>query len=307
MTIHFAPLQGYTEDSYRRFHNEIFGGVYRYYTPFLRLEHGKMRTKDIRDIRPEYNAGVDVVPQVIANGGEELEVLLGHVLPLGYRHVDVNMGCPFALQTRHGRGAGILPHADKVEEISACIASYPEISFSVKMRLGLDGSDEWRTILPILNDTPLTHVTLHPRIAVQQYRGEVDMDAFSCFLDSSSHPVIYNGDIRSIGDIRNLEGRYGGRLGGVMIGRGLLSRPSLGREYENGEVEDEKSLIHDILRLHDMMRAHYEKVVPGEAQRLMKLRTFWDYLEPTIGRKAWKKIVKAGNMKNYLSSVALLS
>ena len=71
-------------------------------------------------------------------------------------------------------------------------------------------------------------------------------------------------------------------------------------------AESEASLIRDILRLHDMMQAHYAKMIPGEGQQLRKLRTFWDHLEPTIGRKQWKKIVKAGNMKNYLAAVRAL-
>ena len=56
--IHFAPLQGYTDDVYRRIHHELMGGIQTYYTPFLRMEGGGVRSKDMRDIRPEFNEGV---------------------------------------------------------------------------------------------------------------------------------------------------------------------------------------------------------------------------------------------------------
>ena len=59
--------------------------------------------------------------------------------------------------------------------------------------------------------------------------------------------------------------------------------------------------------MHAELLAHYEKIIPGEAQRLQKTRTFWEYMEPLIGRKQWKKIMKAGNMKNYLKEVAAIS
>ena len=36
--IHFAPLQGYTDDVYRRLHHELMGGIAYYYTPFVRME-----------------------------------------------------------------------------------------------------------------------------------------------------------------------------------------------------------------------------------------------------------------------------
>ena len=48
LPIHFAPLQGYTEAIYRQAHARIFGGVESYYTPFVRVEHGEIRKKDMR-------------------------------------------------------------------------------------------------------------------------------------------------------------------------------------------------------------------------------------------------------------------
>lgn len=303
--IHFAPLQGYTEDVYRRLHNEIFGSVDAYYSPFVRLEHGKVRSKDMRDIRPEFNEGVNLIPQIIARDSEEMQTLLDVILPLGYKEIDINMGCPFPLQTKHGRGAGLLESPEKVRQMMEIVKRTESVSFSVKMRLGLNDEDGWKSILPILNDTPLHHVTIHPRIAQQQYKGNVNMAAFDAFLESSTHPVIYNGDILTIDDIKALEDKYGNRLHGIMIGRGLLARPSLAWEYANDVKLSDAELLEKIFLMHDKLREHYAKIIPGEAQQLSKLRTFWDYLEPTIGRKQWKKIVKAGNMKNYVFTFAL--
>ena len=121
--IYFAPLQGYTEDAYRRLHNKYFGGVEAYYTPFVRLEHGELRSKDMRDVRPEFNEGVNIVPQVIANSGEEMNVLVDYLKSLGYNRIDVNAGCPFPLQTRHGRGAGLLVAPDRFEELASVMMS----------------------------------------------------------------------------------------------------------------------------------------------------------------------------------------
>lgn len=300
--IYFAPLQGFTEDIYRRLHNEVFGGIDRYYTPFLRLEHGKTRSKDMRDIRPEFNKGVNVVPQIIASSASELETLYNVVNEGGYSEVDINMGCPFPLQTRHGRGAGLLQKPSVVKEICDFITQHSETVFSVKMRLGLDEANEWREILPILNDTPLRHITLHPRTATQQYKGELHMNAFEEFLKSSEHNVVFNGEITTTEQIVNLEKQYPA-LSAVMIGRGLLARPSLAAEYTKQEPMTDTQLMMKIKRMHAEMRNHYEQIIPGEAQRLNKLRTFWEYMEPTLGRKQWKKIMKAGNMKNYLAAI----
>lgn len=305
LKIYFAPLQGYTEDAYRRLHHEIFGGVDGYFTPFVRLEHGEVRSKDLRDIRAEFNAEVPVTPQVIANGGTELEQLLPVVTAQGYKAIDINMGCPFPLQTKHGRGSGILPHPEKVQEICQVIAAHPEITFSVKMRLGLESPDEWREILPLLNTVSLKHITLHPRVGTQQYKGTVDMAQFSAYLAVSKHPVIYNGDILTVQQIKEIEEKYPA-LEGIMIGRGLLARPSMAAEYLSGQDWNEVQLIRGIKQLHNRLLAHYENVIPGEAQRLQKIQTFWDYMEETVGRKNWKALRKAGNMKNYLKAVTAL-
>lgn len=66
MKIFFAPLQGYTEAAYRKAHQEVCGGVDAYLSPFLRLEHGQIRRRDLRDISAENNPeGLITSPQRI--------------------------------------------------------------------------------------------------------------------------------------------------------------------------------------------------------------------------------------------------
>lgn len=300
--LHFAPLQGYTDDVYRRIHHELMGGIQTYYTPFLRMEGGGVRSKDMRDIRPEFNEGVPVVPQIIVKSMKEFEFLTGIVEEKGYTRVDINMGCPFPLQAKHGRGSGLLAHTDIVEEMAKAIASKSPMKFSVKMRLGWENADEWRPILDILNETPLEQITLHPRIGTQQYKGTVNMEAFDEFYALCKHPVIYNGDVTSIEAIRKLEEKYP-KLAGVMIGRGLLARPSLASEYAAGVELPWEKRRPVLLDFHNRMKAHYETTANSEAQVHSRLRLFWEYMEEELGRKVYKKIMKAGNMKNYLSAV----
>lgn len=300
--IHFAPLQGYTDDVYRRIHQKLIGGIQTYYTPFLRMEGGGVRSKDMRDIRPEFNEGVPVVPQIIVKSMKEFEYLTGIVEEKGYTRVDINMGCPFPLQAKHGRGSGLLIHVDIVEEMAKAIASKNHVKFSVKMRLGWENADEWHPVLDILNETPLEQITLHPRIGTQQYKGTVNMEAFNEFYALCKHPVIYNGNVTSIEAIRKLEEKYP-KLAGIMIGRGLLARPSLASEYAAGiELPWEKRRL-VLLDFHNRMKAHYETTANSEAQVHSRLRLFWEYMEEELGRKVYKKIMKAGNMKNYLSAV----
>lgn len=75
MKLYAAPLQGFTEAPWRNFHEEVFGGIDAYYTPFVRIERGGFRNRDVRDIAPENNTVSHVVPQLIASTPVELERL----------------------------------------------------------------------------------------------------------------------------------------------------------------------------------------------------------------------------------------
>ena len=300
--IHFAPLQGHTDDVYRRCHHQLIGGIERYYTPFVRVEAGDIRSKDRRDIDPKNNEGVPVVPQIIFKNLKEFLYLVDEMETLGYHAIDLNMGCPFPLQAKHGRGSGILAHTDIIEEVSQAIKEHPQIDFSVKMRLGWENNEEWKPVLEILNETPLTHIALHPRTGVQQYKGNIDIEGFNLFYEECQHPIIYNGDLTTLEQLHEMEERYP-RLAGLMIGRGLLARPTLGKEYAEGKEWSHEEHVRSLRSLHAELTEQYSHIVKGDAQLHSKLRTFWEYTEPLIGRKPYKKIMKSGNLRNYMNAI----
>ena len=302
LPIHFAPLQGYTDDVYRRIHHELIGGITTYYTPFVRMEGGCVRSKDMRDIRQEFNEGVPVIPQIIIKSMKEFDYLVGVIEEKGYKEMDINMGCPFPMQAKHGRGSGLLAHLDIINDIAKAITEKSHLSFSVKMRLGWENKEEWKPVLEILNDIPLRQITMHPRIGMQQYKGTTDMEAFRECYDYCKHPLIYNGDITSIEDIHKIEKEYP-NLAGIMIGRGLLARPSLATEYVSGKEMSWMERRNQLHTMHERLMAHYETTANSEAQVHNRMRLFWEYMEAEIGKKPYKKIMKAGNLKNYLAAV----
>ena len=303
IALHFAPLQGYTDDVYRRLHHQLVGGVDFYYTPFVRLEHGVPRSKDLRDILPTHNEDVPVVPQIIAANVQEFRTLTDLIVENGYRRIDLNMGCPFPLQAKHGRGCGLLAKTDDITAMFAEMKQHPEVQFSIKLRLGWDDSTVAQRLLPLINEAPIMQVALHPRIGTQGYKGTTDVEAFAAFAAECKKPLIYNGDLTSPEEVLQMQECFP-QLTGIMVGRGLLARPSLGaelREQREWIRHERIALLH---RLHDALHAHYARIIPGEAQLHQKLRTFWDYLEPEIGRKPFKAVHKAGNLRNYLRAVA---
>lgn len=315
LPIHFAPLQGYTEAPYRIIHNQVCGGIDSYYTPFIRLEHGQIRKKDLREAMPEHNQGVKVIPQVIASDADEFNQLCHKLLEIGHKRIDINMGCPFPLQTRLGRGSGIWQHPDRVEAILAAASELHEkegIDFSLKMRLGQENPIEALDLLPVLNKTPLIHITVHPRVGRQQYKGELLMNEFDFLYNNSSNPLIFNGELHTVDDLIEIEKNYP-KLAGLMIGRGLLARPTLAAEYIDactkgvviGTGASDEAARKKVLQMHRQLFDYYKQHIEGgDSQLLLKMHSFWDYQELLFGHKVIKKILKSGSMKNYIEATA---
>lgn len=300
--IYAAPLQGFTEVAWRNAHAQCLGGVDAYYTPFVRLEKGEIRNKDRRDVSPEENTVSRLVPQVIASEPEELKVLADFLASQGYREIDVNMGCPFPLIVRRGKGAGILSSPEKVEALLETMKVFPEIRFSVKMRLGGQDAEEWKALVPLLNRSCVTQVTLYPRIGKQQYKGTVDRETFRAFYEACERPLVYNGDLLTVADIREVLEAFP-RLKGVMLGRGLLANPALALAFREGELS-ENELKARVAQMHRQMYLYYHRVIEGgEAQLLAKLKTCWEYLLPELDKKQRKAILKSNRLDGYLRAV----
>ena len=302
MKIYSAPLQGFTEAVWRNLHNEIFGGIDKYFTPFIRYEHGEIRNKDIRDIERKNNMPNNVVPQIIAATPEEMQPLVQLLQNEGYREIDINMGCSFPLQARKKHGAGILPFPEMVAALMEETKKYPEVSFSVKMRLGWENKDEWKALIDILNGAPLLHITMHPRLGREQYKQPADRDAFAEFYEKCHHPLIYNGDITNFDDIRAIEAQFP-RLLGVMIGRGLLANPALGREYHRGTPLPHNELCSLVQTMHDKFLHTMNSRLQGNTQLLSKLKPYWEYLLPEIEKRHRKAILKATTTDKYIAAV----
>lgn len=173
------------------------------------------------------------------------------------------------------------------------------------MRLGVDKPDEWKTLLPYLNQLDLDHVTLHPRVAKQQYGGEVDLFQFDEFLKSSKNPVVYNGDLRTPADIVKIETKFPD-IKGIMLGRGVLGRPTLIEEGISGIELEYETRLSRMIEFHRILFSHYSSVLCGDTQIINKIKPFWEYSEEEIGRKAWKAINKSSNLAKYQSAVALI-
>ncbi len=237
METYFAPMEGVTDHIYRRVHSRYFPGAGRYFTPFL------SPTKDhvfpprlLRQVAPENNRGVSVVPQLLTKSPVDFLWAAGQLADMGYGEIDLNAGCSSGTVTAKGKGAGLLADRDSLRRLLDGIFAACPVRVSVKTRLGVRDTAEFPAILDIYNDYPLSQLIVHARTREEQYGGSAHLDAFAQAVERSRAPVCYNGDVRSAADMAALQARFPS-LGAVMIGRGLVSRPWLA-----GNMPDRQTL-----------------------------------------------------------------
>lgn len=300
MKIYAAPLQGYTTAVWRQCHAVIVGGVDAYFTPFICVERGAPASRSLRDAQADRTA----IPQIIFRDIDELRLLCDALVAQGYDAIDLNMGCPFVPQVKHRRGAAVVANIPLLEALAKDVVDrYATISFSVKMRLGVDDSDQWRPALSVINDMPLHHLCVHPRTATMQYGGSPMLDVFDEIADATTQHLVYNGDIRTPEQMQAIEERFPG-LYGIMIGRGLLGRPSLAAEIREGRVESPECRREKFLTLHD---AIYEEALTrycGASQILSHIKPYWDYAEDFADERcALKAIAKSHSLSAYDAAV----
>jgi tRNA-dihydrouridine synthase len=310
MHIYFAPLEGITTYPYRNLHHKYFGGVEKYFTPFLAPgpEQG-MSVKEMRDVLPENNAGVPVVPQILTNRAGDFLLASKKLSEMGYREINLNLGCPSGTVTAKKKGSGFLLYPDDLdrffdEVFSDAAVRNGEFLVSVKTRIGKNEVEEWPELMQVYNRYPIHELTVHPRIQKEFYKGTPHLDVFTDILKESRNPVVYNGDLFTVEKVKEFREKFP-TVGTVMIGRGLIRNPALAEMILQEETELEADILPRIREFHDALFEHYRETMSGDRNLLFRMKDLWSYMlaEVPDSEKLTKKIRKSQHVPEYLAAV----
>ena len=303
MQIYLAPMEGITGHIVRNAFAHNFGGVDKYFTPFVPTAM-RMSKKIKRDLDPANNAGVNLVPQIIPNTAEEVPQMLSQMKDLGYGEVNINLGCPSATVTSKKRGSGMLKYPDELDRLLDGIYSAADIPVSVKTRIGYDSPDEWPAILDIYRKYPMAEFIIHPRVRNEFYKGFPHLNAFSLAEDAfegSNVPLCYNGDIYTTFGFKEMQERFS-RTDRFMIGRGLLTRPDLAAQIKGCAPEDIRGHLRDFC---DEIYDGYLEIFSGERDAVGHMKEIWSYLKDSFKESGApvKKLLKARTAAEYKACV----
>ena len=153
MRYYFAPMEGLTDSVYRRLHHKYFGGIDRYYMPFLSpTMHRCLSHKEDRELPTADSVAFEAVPQVLTKSAEDFLWAAKVCRDRGYREVNLNLGCPSGTVVAKGKGAGMLAKPEELDRFLEEIFRDPPIPISVKTRLGINTPDEFLPLLDINGD-----------------------------------------------------------------------------------------------------------------------------------------------------------
>ena len=301
MRCYFAPMEGITGYIFRNCHSRYFPGVDRYYMPFLspRQDHNFTR-RELDDILPQHNEGVHAVPQLLTRQPEDFLWAAGELAAMGYREVNLNLGCPSGTVTAKGKGSGLLARREELERLLDGIFAAPPVAISIKTRLGMSDPEEFGPLLELYNRYPVAELTVHPRIRSDFYKKPVRPEYFDLAVRMSRAPLCYNGDVVTPADWAKISARWPG-VESVMMGRGLVADPSLA-----GRLKGERPAGLETLRaFHSELYESYAAAFGSRRNAMLRMKEVWSYLIHLFGdsQKLERRIRKAADTGEFESAV----
>lgn len=303
MKYYLAPMEGLTTYVYRTAFHRHYGGIDKYFTPFL--ANRRMSSREKNDILPEHNEGLNTVPQILTNRADEFLTLAGELARYGYETVNLNLGCPSGTVVSRNRGAGFLRTPLELEHFLDEIFEKCPLRLSVKTRIGMEEPSEWTPLLALFARYPLEELIIHPRLQREGYSGHPHTDAFLAAAGQLSCPLCYNGDIFSAADLQRLCAASP-TTDTVMLGRGVLRNPRL-----PAQLRGEPAHPSDAARLrafHDELLERYQKIMSGDTNTLYKMKDLWTFMIESFDTDGsyLKRIKKADRLTEYKLAVDAL-
>jgi tRNA-dihydrouridine synthase len=292
MRYYYAPMEGLTDSIYRRLHHKYFGGIDRYYMPFISPTiHRTLTHKEDRELPMSDSVTFCAIPQILTKIPEDFLWAAQVCADRGYTEVNLNVGCPSGTVVSKGKGSGILRSPAELDAFLEAIFKDSPLPISVKTRLGLENPEDFVSLLEVFNRYPIKELTVHPRVRKDFYKEPVRAEWFRYAYEHSKNPLCYNGNIMTKDQADAVSVQYSG-VDAVMIGRALIADPGMlcGGTTANalegflGELTEE-----------------YIREFGSARNAMFRLKENWGFLRHRFENsdKLWKQLRKTTDIHEY--------
>lgn len=301
MKFYLAPMEGITGHIYRNSYEKYFHNIDKYFTPFIVPNQSvSLKTKELKDLLPQNNKGLNIVPQILTNNAEGFILTANKLKQLGYEEINLNLGCPAGTVVSKKRGSGFLSYPEELDKFLDEIYKIDNMKISIKTRLGKERADEFYKLIEIYNKYPLEELIIHPRTREDFYGNTPNLEVFKDALKLSKHSICYNGDIFTLNSYNKIINEFP-EVNKVMLGRGILANPGLIGEIKNNEFANKEI----IKMFHDEIFENYTILLNEDKNAMYRMKELWGYMSHifTNNKKYYKKIKKAQKAIDYKNAV----
>ncbi|MBA8759964.1 tRNA-dihydrouridine synthase [Staphylococcus schleiferi subsp. coagulans] len=228
----------------------------------------------IHSVRGRLTFSEDEQPMVAHIWGDQpeqfREMSIG-LAEMGFKGIDLNMGCPVANVAQKGKGSGLILRPEVAAEIIQATKA-GGLPVSVKTRLGYYEIDEWKDWLKHVLEQDIANLSIHLRTRKEMSKVDAHwelIEAIKNLRDEIAPDTLLtiNGDIPDRQTGLELVEKYS--VDGIMIGRGVFHNPFA---FEKEPREHTSKELLDLLRLHLSLFQKYNK---DEDRQFKSLRRFF--------------------------------
>ena len=241
-----SPMDGVSDWPFRSLCRRL--GSAMSYTEFVRAEAILQEKKSTFKKLTYEDAEHPVVFQIYGDDPDKIVEAALQLRDLGPDVIDLNMGCPSRSIANSGAGVGMMRTPLIIAETFRKLTAALDIPVTGKMRLGWDDCRTYKMVARMVEENGGALIALHGRTKEQGYGGVANWDAIAEVKAHVKIPVIGNGDVRKVADIKRMQDHTGCEA--VMVGRGSMSNPWIfsGRDRDQVPPEEVRTFMREHLK-----------------------------------------------------------
>jgi tRNA-dihydrouridine synthase B len=220
--VFLAPMAGVTDLPFRKICRELGAGMV---VGEMMSSSGALRQSLKSRLR-----GVHVdepQPRCIQIVGSDSNIMAEaarYNVDQGASIIDINMGCPAKKVCKKLAGSALLAREGRVAEILKSVVNAVDVPVTLKIRTGPDPTNRnGVAIAKIAESEGVSLLSVHGRTRACKFVGEVEFDTIRAIKAAVAIPVIANGDLNDLNNIRQVLEFT--KADGVMIGRAANGAP----------------------------------------------------------------------------------
>ncbi|OTN88645.1 dihydrouridine synthase [Enterococcus sp. 7E2_DIV0204] len=257
-----APMEDVTDVVFRHVVKEA-GAPDVFFTEFTNSD-SYCHPDGIESVRGRLVFTEDEQPMVAHIWGDKpeffKEMSLG-LAEMGFKGIDLNMGCPVPNVAGRGKGSGLILRPEVAAELIEA-AKTGGIPVSVKTRIGYAEIAEMENWITHLLKQDIANLSIHLRTRNEMSKVDAHWDLIPQIMEIRDRVapqtlITINGDIPDRKKGMELAEQYG--VDGIMIGRGIFKNPYA---FEKEPKEHSPKELLGLLEMQLDLQDHYAEIVP---------------------------------------------